>query len=264
MNALYGKTIQRPIYSKSSIIKNNSEYWQFRSNHIIKEIEEIGANIMLIGEPRNEDKREKCISKPTHLGAFILAYSRRIMVNYMKQANPYFASEDQEKRIANDFYYTDTDSLQMHITNAKNMSGFGGKELGCIDDDLGGGKVIRGLWIAPKLYMLEYITAKNEIHHHFRGKGLTNDNLSVETFEKLDAGGTVTDTRKFRFVRINVKRNGQQQHIPQFSIVHLDSSIESERSCLTRTVNEKKWAGRKFDGVNSIPWSESEYLNRSI
>ena len=253
MNALYGKTIQRPIYSKSSIIKNNSEYWQFRSNHIIKEIEEIGANVMLIGEPRNEDKLQKCISKPTHLGAFILAYSRRIMVNYMKQANPYFASEDQEKRIANDFYYTDTDSLQMHITNAQNMSGFGGKELGCIDDDLGGGKVIRGLWIAPKLYMLEYITANNEIHHHFRGKGLTNDNLSVETFEKLDAGGTFTDTRKFRFVRINVKRNGQQQHIPQFSIVHLDSSIESERSCLTRTVNEKKWAGRKFDGVNSIP-----------
>lgn len=255
MNALYGKTIQRPIYSKSEIIKSNSHYWKFRNENHIKEIHELGKDIIIIGEPRNDDKMEKCISKPTHLGAFILAYSRRIMVNYMKEANPFFNSQDISNRINNDFYYTDTDSLQMHIKNAKLMTNFGGKKLGCIDDDLGGAKIIRGLWIAPKLYMLEYINNKNEIHHHFRGKGLTNNSLTVAVFEKLDAGGNFTDTRKFQMKKINIKRNGSQVDVPQFSIIHYDSNNINHKSRLTRTVNEVKWNGRHFiDDCNSIPF----------
>lgn len=258
MNALYGKTIQRPIYSKSEIIKSNSHYWKFRNDNYIKEIQEVGKDIIVIGEPRFEDKKEKCISKPTHLGAFILAYSRRIMVNYMKEANPYFNSEDKQKRIENDFYYTDTDSLQMNIKNAKLMSNFGGKKLGCIDDDLGGAKIIRGFWIAPKLYMLEYINSKNEIHHHFRGKGLTSENLTVAVFEKMDRGGTHVDTRKFQMKKINIKRNGKQEDIPQFSIVHYDSKNENHKSRLTRTVNDNKWVGRRFiDDCNSIPFTDA-------
>ena len=258
MNALYGKTIQRPIYSKSEIIKSNAHYWKFRNENYINEIYEVGKDIMVIGEPRFIDKIEKCISKPTHLGAFILAYSRRIMVNFMKEANPHFNSEDKQKRIENDFYYTDTDSLQMHIKNAKLMSNFGGKKLGCIDDDLGGAKIIRGFWIAPKLYMLEYINSKNEIHYHFRGKGLTNDNLTLSVFEKMDAGGSYEDTRKFQMKKINIKRNSEQEDIPQFSIVHYDSKNENHKSRLTRTVNEKKWVGRQFiDNCNSIPFIDA-------
>jgi hypothetical protein len=198
---------------------------------------------------------EKCISKPTHLGAFILAYSRRIMVQFMKQSNPFFSSSDEQKRIENDFYYTDTDSLQIHIKNAKLMDGFGGKKLGCISDDLGGAKIIRGLWIAPKLYMLEYINSKNEIHYHFRGKGLTNNSLTVDVFEKLDAGQTFTDTRKFQMKKINIKRNGKQEDVPQFSIIHYDGSNSTHKSRLTRTVNDVKWFGRRFiDDCNSIPY----------
>ena len=261
MNALYGKTIQRPIYSKSEVIKSNAHYWKFRNENYIKEIHEVGKDIIVIGEPRFDDKMETCISKPTHLGAFILAYSRRIMVNYMKEANPYFNSIDEQKRVENDFYYTDTDSLQMNIKNAKLMTNFGGKKLGCIDDDLGGAKIIRGLWIAPKLYMLEYINSKNEIHHHFRGKGLTPENLTVAVFEKMDKGGTHVDTRKFQMKKINIKRNGKQQDIPQFSIVHYDSKNKNHKSRLTRTVNDNKWVGRRFiDDCNSIPFIDDPTL----
>lgn len=257
MNALYGKTIQRPIYSKNEIVKSNSHYWKFRNDNYIKEIHELGTDIVLIGEPRNVIKLEKCISKPTHLGSFILAYSRRIMLNYMKEANPYFNSQDVSNRVKNDFYYTDTDSLQMHINNARLMSNFGGKKLGCIDDDLGGGKIIRGLWIAPKLYMLEYLNNKNEIHYHFRGKGLTNDSLTVDVFEKLDSGKTFTDTRKFQMKKINIKRNSTQEDIPQFSIIHYNSTNINHKSRLTRTVNETKWAGREFINANdSVPYSD--------
>jgi hypothetical protein len=253
MNSLYGKTIQRPIYTKTIIMKCNADYWKFRRDHNITDVQIMGTSIVLAGEAKEVKEREKCIGKPTHLGAFILAYSRRIMLGFMKQANPHFDSEDEAKRVENDFYYTDTDSLQMHIRNAENMKGFGGKELGCIDDDLKGGKVIRGIWIAPKLYMLEYMKDDNKLHYHFRGKGLSAKNLSVKVFEDMDAGKSFKDVRDFSFKRINIKRNGKQQHIPQFSIVHVDSKCKRDVSKLTRVVNETKWAGRKFDGVNSVP-----------
>ena len=139
------------------------------------------------------------------------------------KSNPYFNSTDIEKRIGNDFYYTDTDSLHIHSKNA-NLKRLGDKELGGIDNDLGeGSKVIRGLWIAPKLYMLEYIKKgdkENKIHYHFRGKGLNKVNLTVEAFEKMDEGGNLTSIRDFQMKKIHIKRNSKQQHIDQFSIVH--------------------------------------------
>jgi len=118
----------------------------------------LGDTWVVSGTSKDEEIYEKCITKPTHLGAFILAYSRRIMLEYIKEANPHFDDVDEEKKIENDFYYTVTDSLQIHAKNAKMIKSLGCKDLGGITDDLGDDcKIIRGLWIAPKLYMLEYI-----------------------------------------------------------------------------------------------------------
>jgi len=106
------------------------------------------------------------------------------------------------------------------------------------------------------LYMLEYINSENKIKHHFRGKGLTKENLSVKVFEKMDAGDSHTDVRKFQFKKINIKLNNKQQDIPQFSIVHYDSKNENHKKRLTRVVNKNKWAGRQFiDDCNTIPFS---------
>jgi len=159
MNALYGKMIQRPIYSNSQIISTNSEYWKFWGKNNITGVEKLDELWMLTGVSKELKLQERCITKPTHLGAFVLAYSRRIMMGYIKEANPYFDSMNMTKKIENDFYYTDTDSLQMHVKNARLMQNLGNKQLGGITDDLGDGcKIIRGIWIAPKLYMLEFTT----------------------------------------------------------------------------------------------------------
>ena len=258
MNSLYGKMIQRPIFTITKIITTSDEYWKFWGDHIITNIEDVGDKYVVSGTPKDSNKEEKCITKPTHLGVFILAYSRRIMVNYMKESNPYFNSTDIEKRIGNDFYYTDTDSLHIHSKNA-NLKRLGDKELGGIDNDLGeGSKVIRGLWIAPKLYMLEYIKKgdkENKIHYHFRGKGLNKVNLTVEAFEKMDEGGNLTSIRDFQMKKIHIKRNSKQQHIDQFSIVHYRKEKEEDLSRLTRVVNNDLWDGRLFINNNdSVPF----------
>ena len=265
MNALYGKTIQRPIYSKVEIITSNAHYWEFRSTHHIKEIEEIGKDIVIIGEPIEVKHKEKCIGKPTHLGSFILAYSRRIMLEYINEANPHFNSTDIEQRVKNDFYYTDTDSLQIHADNVKNIKKYGGNDLGDLSNDLGSkARIIRGIWVAPKLYMLEYLdmemknkkeTGKVILKYHLKGKGISKNSLSKDVFESMDKGGEFQDIRKFQMKKVNIKRNGKQQDIPQFSILHYDSSKPADKSRLTRNINHNKWDGRLFiDDNNSIPY----------
>jgi hypothetical protein len=46
--------------------------------------------VCLVGQKREDVDKQKALTKPTQLASFILAYSRRIMLNYMKQLNPYF------------------------------------------------------------------------------------------------------------------------------------------------------------------------------
>ena len=270
MNALYGKNIQRPIYTETKIITSNVEYWKFWGTHIITEITDTSNDIrkswFISGTPRDVRKTEKCITKPTHLGAFILAYSRRVMVGYLKESNPYFditrhigtsfEAEARQLQMENDIYYTDTDSLHIHITNARLISKLGLNELGGITDDLGPScKIMRGIWIAPKLYALEYVKEGDAtIHYHFRGKGLNKSTLTIEQFEAMDRGEPLVNTRNFAMKKINVKRNGKQEAIPMFSILHYSKDIKKDASKLTRTVNTSAWSGRQFTGNSSVPW----------
>jgi hypothetical protein len=125
LNALYGKQIQKPVETKTKIIKDNYEFWSFFNEHDVSSIVEISpGTLYLTGEPRLIDLKEECITKPTQMGAFILAYSRRIMLNVIKQSNHYFGFDDK-KQIENDFYliYTDTDSLMAHQRNITRVKG---------------------------------------------------------------------------------------------------------------------------------------------
>ena len=110
---------------------------------------------------QDEEKLASKISKPCYLGSFILGYSRRIMLDYLKKSNPYFDSCDLKQQFENSPYYTDTDSIQIH---AKNMKGLVmDNEIGGISDDLGENcKILYGGWIAPKLYFLEYAEKRED------------------------------------------------------------------------------------------------------
>ena len=256
MNGLYGKNIQRPIYNTSKVINSNKEYWEFWGKHIINDITTVKKGDEVVwfvsGTPRELKKKTECITKPTQLGAFILAYSRRIMLGFMKEANPYFdishdpTPENKLNQIENDIYYTDTDSLQMHVRNARLIKDLGKKSLGGITDDLGDNcKIIKGLWIAPKLYMLEYIKKDKDnsvsTHYHFRGKGLNKDALNVDQFEAMSIGKSLKNTREFQMKKIHIKKNSNQKEIPEFSIVHYSKEVNEKR--LTRLLTPRRGRG---------------------
>jgi hypothetical protein len=231
--------------------------------------------------------QEKAITKPTQMGAFILGYSRRKMLKYFKATNKYFDIKDSpqnsSKQVAQDMYYTDTDSITVHGRNIVEM----GKELGEISNDLGlGTKIIRGIWIAPKLYLLTYVdrdceqplTEREEVmlkerelkvvigkdsiprkvKFHLRGKGVSKgfyrdgedawvSNLNEDTFEKMLRGEEHNTSRAFRIKMIGVHRNSKQQMYEAFNIIH------EEEAETTRTLNKRKWAGRVFIKDGSVP-----------
>jgi hypothetical protein len=247
MNSLYGKQIQKPVMTTTSIISTNHEFWSFYSNNDISSITEINDSILyLSGEPRLKDMKEKCITKPTQLGAFVLAYSRRIMLGVIKQSNPYFGIDCKEQ-IDNDFYYTDTDSLMGHQKNISKVKNWNGSELGCFADELKGqGKIVRAIFISPKLYALEILKPDGTFKYKYASKGLNKSNLTFDDFKKMYAGQSLTVSRPFSFKKINHERNSKQQHLQPFSIEHLTN--------ISRTVNMSAWAGRLFKGNNSVPY----------
>ena len=96
------------------------------------------------------------------MGSFILGYSRRIILGYLQKTNPYFNSTKIDKQLENSPYYTDTDSIQIHQRQLKDVPL--NKEIGWISDDLGENcKILYGGWVALKLYFLEYVEKIGEI-----------------------------------------------------------------------------------------------------
>jgi len=303
MNGLYGKMIQRPITNKSIWTQNISDFWKFYKINKIEDIEVINNYMYLTGRSRDEAENEECINKPTQLGAFILGYTRRLMLKYYSESNPYFDismykdlsdfKKYQKLQIKNDFYYTDTDAIQVHHDNLMPLS----KELGGIDDDLqeytctqsingvetpGSTKIMRGIWIAPKLYMLEFITSDScnkinkkdkelvnkgqcdiriigdkKFYYTYRGKGVPTDNLNVEAFEKMKDGKIINGVKNYTFSTqrdFQMKKNNVRLNKPQleakidyFSITHLTGK-ETER-----ILNKKPWNGREWKVSGSIP-----------
>lgn len=172
LNSLYGKMIQRPIHKKQKIITSNGEFWWFAANHTITDFEELdNGKHIIAGIPIDELDLADDISKPSHIGAFILDYSRRIMRTHFNNSN-------SDNEINEDFYYTDTDSIQMHQSVVPKL----GKELGDLDNDLGdGAKIVKGYWIAPKLYCLSYI-----IKNNIMDKSSTRDDVIKKLIQLIE------------------------------------------------------------------------------
>jgi hypothetical protein len=244
MNGLYGKMIQRPIYVDEGLKKSNSEIFKFFEQYDVHELEFIHDLVYVRGTNKDKSQLKEKITKPSYLGAFVLAYSRRIMLSYLRTSNPYFDSDDVEAQMENDIYYTDTDSIQIHARNHIEES----RDLGGITNDLGSGaKILRGYWIAPKLYMLEYVLRDGTLKYHFKGKGVPTEKLNEELFRHMNAGGSTTLMRDFQMIKIGPKRNSKQQHLEAFSILHKKAEDTA------RTLNKTLWAGRVFrDNTHSL------------
>ena len=126
LNALYGKLIQRPVYTSEKIVKSVEAFYVFYDANLIQEIKQFdNGSFYLAGYSRDEAKRENDISKPSHLGAFVLSFSRRIMMEYYVQCNPFFdiSKQPESANLQRHYmqFYTDTDSMVTHQKNTKDI-----------------------------------------------------------------------------------------------------------------------------------------------
>jgi hypothetical protein len=58
-----------------------------------------------------------------------------------------------------------------------------GEKLGLLADEIGGGKIIRGWFISPKVYMVEYITPDLKLKWKIRAKGIPRANKEIDVLE---------------------------------------------------------------------------------
>lgn len=234
LNALYGKNLQRPIIETTEHISSQGELLAFTAKHIITDVIQFDdKSIIIQGSCRSTEEQNKRVNKPSQNGSFILAYSRRIMLEWMKKTNP---SDEMEKL----FYYTDTDSLLVHNSCMDNIQT--GKQLGDLSYDVNG-KIIKAEFIAPKLYHLEYITPDNKIEHIFKGKGCNTKHLDEKKFMKMLNGKEVETTFDFQIKKAGFKLNSKQK---ENGISQLDRYHINKKNLLTKGLNKTIWNGRNF------------------
>ena len=234
LNALYGKMLQKPIHDKSFYVANYDELIVKMGEFTITEIEQVGKRWICKGISKNPNQKETDITKPTYLGAFILSYSRSIMMNYTLQTNP---NNEVEKM----FYYTDTDALHINSSLLKNVKL--STELGGLDDDVGG-KIIRAVWVAPKLYGYEYITPMGDIKYHIKGKGIklgntTNKDMDFQDLMDMSNGAEKSFGQDINFKKTNNKLTAKESNdgLNIFTITTTHNT--------TKVINRTKWSGRK-------------------
>ena len=248
MNGLYGKMIQRPIYINSQILRNHNEYWKFHHKYVVTDLTLVSNTWYVSGYLRSEVDSVDKISKPSHYGAFVLAYSHKIMYDHMTNLNP-------ENKVESDFYYTDTDSLHIPGEQEKLIPNYNvaqhaaqhGNNLGDLANDYKkDAKIIKAVYIAPKLYMTITIDTDNAISIKTKGKGLNKAKLTQEDFQKMLQGKVVINIRDFSMKKVHLKRTSKEQGIDHFSIIHIRN--------LERCANKKEYKGRIFlDKNKSFP-----------
>lgn len=192
LNSTYGKFLQKPrfnvvdILPESKICENLRKYgWE----DIFKIIDDGSASIYVVSSTKLDDEeRMGEISKPTYMGAFVLSHSRRIMDRIYHTADPC------GNCISNLPFYGDTDSLLLpaHTLPRLDQAGLVAdpkqKRFGQVSNENGDARIIRGFFLAPKLYAFEYVTNKSGHfrNFHIRAKGVPSSMLDIQHYEKMD------------------------------------------------------------------------------
>lgn len=237
LNAMYGKTLQRAIFENTKIINNYDNLLEFHKNYDITDFSMLNENrILITGEVKNEQK-EKCITKPCQLGAFVLSYSREIMLNYMKAIDPTLKSHI--------FTYTDTDSLHILGEHAEKLEKMGmiktkdKASLGYLCSDIDNeGVIIYENNLAPKTYFYEYIDNKNDVYDKdngtMKGKGIPKKCLKPDMYDTYKDNNEPVEFSGLRRKHKNLTKKDLDNGVKHFSIVN---------NTQKRTFMKSDWTG---------------------
>jgi hypothetical protein len=201
MNALYGKMLQSAITTDTKICNNLSDVYQFLRTNKLDDYVNFGTKIMMTGETLEEFKQGK-INKPRQLGAFVLGYSRRIMLNAMSSIDPTLNTHF--------FNYTDTDSLHIPIDLLKHCQNILGSSLGKLSNDIKkGGRIVFEKCLAPKTYYYEYINEDGEFLTTMKCKGIPKKLLKPDFYLKEEKFEPVVmkSLKKFRKGEFKIMNN---------------------------------------------------------
>jgi hypothetical protein len=195
LNALYGKCIQKDISKEIHIWSEETLRGKFDERVIDYSRLPCGKYIVELKEEEGVDiEEEQKALNPSYLGVFILSYSKRIMNNFVR------AIDGFNKPIIN---YTDTDSLYIHkkYWNKLSEAKVVGSSLGQGKNDYETGGIFYGLFLGSKIKYCLTIDDKGVIKEHKTLKGMTNDCLSFDDYEKMLSGVNVKHNCPVRWKR---------------------------------------------------------------
>lgn len=123
-------------------------------------------------------------TRPVYIASQVTAHSRMIMNRYLFVMALLYT-------IAVMFKYTDTDSLVVHASDyerAYNMNkAWFGKDLGQLDDELEGGRIVYFAALCPKFYIIIFKKSNEKLYMKIRTKGFPHPkgHICFDDLEKL-------------------------------------------------------------------------------
>ena len=235
MNSLYGKMLQRANFENETIAYTLKDIYNFlREYELTDWTFLVGDKILLKGKIKDE-KENKAITKPMQLGAFVLSYSRRLMLYYNKIIDPTL-----KELIAT---YSDTDSMHIkakHYLKLVELGLINDGKMGFMSNDLKkDGLIIEEINLGSKIYMYKYINNENKLCTTMKSKGIPNKCLE-ENFYREEKGEIIIKN-SFKKVFDKTTKEEKNKDIEYYTIRKID---------IKRTFNLNSWAGRRL--INNI------------
>lgn len=257
LNALYGKTLQKPITSTSKMIKNVLEYDEFIKNYQLKSFEYVNDGCYIATGELIE--KEESMTKPCQLGAFVTSYSRRIMLNYMKVMDPTLSIIT--------YTYGDTDSLHAKAKYAKKLydAGYAVKKedssLGIMCSDIDNeGIILKEINLCPKNYLYESLDNLGKFDDTEKCKGIPKDCLRKSLYYSVEKDNTFNEKiempNRLKKYNISIPKQLKTHGVEHYSIISVD---------MKRKFNKTKWEGFNLvDGCYYYPHGHRIETNKEI
>ena len=253
MNSLYGKTLQNPVSKSECIARSVDDVEKFLFNHILTDWVVVYDNdetvdyVLLTGEKTDDEKIAK---KPAQLGSFVLAYSRRLWLLFVKTINPSLTEQVTT--------YQDTDSLHIMGCNYDKLVNAGlidDSKLGFLSNDCDdNGLIVNEINLAPKCYMYECLTENGELVTVMKSKGIMKNKLKEEWYENHEYLQLLDDDDPIKPIaswtgmkKINkrISKSEKENGVEHFTI---------KKQSYSRTFYKNVWTNMNFKDNHFYPF----------
>lgn len=253
MNALYGKTLEKPFTDVSILIRKREELDTFLAKHWWNDIfllQDPKRTVLVQGTKKD---LEEVLVKPYELGPYVTAWSRWTM-DFYREINDPDMFTDPMASLNNTWYYTDTDCLHVRMQSEQDRERWKPhvkNEVGKMWYDLKNEeKVIRSIYIGPKCYALHYIDKNNKLGYKLRARSLKAKFLTWEDYEGTLFQSRTGDNAVRQDMEIIKRAGGKDINVEgftyqPFSVLKLN---------IKRKLSSSEWIGRDFmTNLSSLP-----------